>query len=251
MPQRLEGRVALVTGASSGIGRASAIAFAREGARVVVADTAEPGGHETVRLITEAGGEGRFARVDVSSAAEVEALVRTTLAAYGRLDCAHNNAGVVGPAGETHERDEVDWDRTLAVNLKGVWLCMRQEIAVMLDQGGGAIVNTASVAGLRGFPRHAAYAASKHAVVGLTRTAALEYAGVGLRVNCVCPGFIRTGMTAPMLTPEIEERINQLEPMGRIGRPEEVAETVLWLCSDAASFVTGHALVVDGGLAAR
>jgi len=249
----LAGRVALVTGAASGIGRAAALAFAREGARVVVSDVAAEGGDETVRLIKAAGGEAGFVRADISREADVTAMVDETVGRFGRLDCAFNNAGIPGEQARTADYGADTWARVLAVNLTGVWLCMKAEIPRMLAQGGGAIVNTASVAGLQGFARHAAYTVSKHGVVGLTRTAALEYAREGLRINAVCPGYIRTGMTGPFLAsqPGLEERVSQIEPIGRIGTPEEVAEAVVWLCSDAASFVTGHIMPVDGGLTAR
>jgi len=252
-PAGLDGKVALVTGAGSGIGRATARAFARRGARVLVSDVAVEAGEETVKLIAGASGVARFVRADVASEADVERLIAAALSAYGRLDCAHNNAGVPGAEAKTADYPQADWDRVIAVNLTGVWLCMKHEIRQMLAQGGGAIVNTASVAGLQGFARYSAYTASKHAVVGLTKTAALEYARSGIRVNAVCPGYIRTGMTQPMLDrhPGLEERVSSIEPLGRIGRPEEIAETVVWLCSDAASFVTGLAMPVDGGLMAR
>ena len=253
MAGRLDGKIALVTGGSSGIGRASALAFAREGAKVVVADVTAEGGQETVRLIKEAGGEARFLKVDVARAAEVETLITQTVAAYGRLDCAYNNAGIEGAFVSTTEYPEADWDRVLAINLKGVWLCMKYEIAQMLQQGGGAIVNTASGAGLVGVAGLSAYVASKHGVVGLTKTAALEYAKAGIRVNAVCPGVIQTPMVARLTSqrPEMAEALVAAEPMGRTGKPEEIAEAVVWLCSEAASFVTGHAMSVDGGYVAR
>ena len=253
MAGRLDGKIALVTGGSSGIGRASALAFAREGAKVVVADVTAEGGQETVRLIKEAGGEARFLKVDVARAAEVETLITQTVAAYGRLDCAYNNAGIEGAFVSTTKYPEADWDRVLAINLKGVWLCMKYEIAQMLQQGGGAIVNTASGAGLVGVAGLSAYVASKHGVVGLTKTAALEYAKAGIRVNAVCPGVIQTPMVARLTSqrPEMAEALVAAEPMGRTGKPEEIAEAVVWLCSEAASFVTGHAMSVDGGYVAQ
>ena len=249
MAGRLDGKVALVTGAASGIGRASALAFAREGASVVVADLNVEGGQETVRLIRAAGGQAIFAQADVSAAPEVEALIDKTVQTYGRLDCAHNNAGILGSRAATADCTEEQWDRTIAVNLKGIWLCMRYEIPQMLKQGAGAIVNTASAAGLfgiRGFP---AYAASKHGVAGLTKVAALDYVRAGIRVNAVCPGFVDTPMVVG-LAAESSQRDAPV-PAGRLGTPEEVAEAVVWLCSDAASYVTGHAMVVDGAMTAQ
>jgi NAD(P)-dependent dehydrogenase (short-subunit alcohol dehydrogenase family) len=205
-----------------------------------------------VRLVKGAGGEARFTRVDVTRAAEVRDLVEATVAVYGRLDCAFNNAGVPGAEALTADYPDDAWDHVLAVNLTAVWRCMREEIRQMLPQGGGAIVNTASVAGLRGLRRASAYVAAKHGVVGLTKTAALEYARAGLRVNAVCPGFIETGMTRPFLDrPGVLDRVSHVEPVGRVGQPAEVAEAVVWLCSDAAAFVTGLAMPVDGGLTAR
>ncbi len=254
MPGRLEGKVTLITGAGSGIGRATALACACEGARLVVADRVVAGGQETVAMIEQEGGEATFVQVDVTQADEVEALVAQVVATYGRIDCAHNNAGIEGQLARTADYLEDDWDRVIAVNLKGVWLCMKHEIPPMLQQGGGAIVNTASLAGLVGARRLSAYVASKHGVVGLTKTAALEYAKAGIRINAVCPGIIHTSMVERMYLdqrPELEARLIATEPIGRLGQPEEVAQAVLWLCSDAASFVTGHTMTVDGGLYAE
>lgn len=243
------GKVTLVTGASSGIGRATALAFAREGAKVVVSDVAVEGGQETVRLIRNAGGEAIFLKADVSRTAEVEALVQQTVATYGRLDCAHNNAGIEGRVGRVADDDDDNWDRVIAINLTGVRLCMKYEIRQMLTQGGGAIVNTASGAGLVGIRGSSAYVASKHGVIGLIKTAALEYAKSGIRVNAVCPGVIQTPMVERITqaSPRATAAMAAMHPMGRTGKPEEIAEAVLWLCSDAASFVTGHSLSVDGG----
>jgi len=246
------GKVALVTGGGSGIGRASALTFAREGAKVVVADVAVEGGEETARLIQQHGGEAVFVKADVSRAAEVEALVARAVQTYGRLDCAHNNAGIEGAAATVVDYAEDAWERVIAINLKGVWLCMKYEIPQLLKQGGGALVNTASTAGLVGYRGGSAYVASKHGVVGLTKTAALEYAKAGVRVNAVCPGAIDTPMMGRLTghRPQRAERMAAAEPVGRMGRPEEIAEAVVWLCSEAASFVTGHAMAVDGGLTA-
>jgi len=251
----LHGRVALVTGAASGIGRASALALAAAGARVVVTDVTVDAGRETVDLLEAAGGDAIYVAADVSQAGEVQRLVTTAVQTYGRLDCAHNNAGIEGtvPVGTPfHEYPEAEWDRVLAINLKGVWLCMQAEIGQMLTQGGGAIVNTASVAGLVG-GFGADYTASKHGVVGLTREAALEYASRGIRVNAVCPGVIRTPMADRVFTrrPELQQAWLASEPIGRFGTPDEIAAAVAWLCSDAASFLTGVALPVDGGWVAR
>ena len=256
MARQFEGKVALVTGAGSGIGRASALAFAREGARVLVADIDVAGGEETVRRVGQAGDEARFIQADVTRADEVHALIAATVDAYGRLDYAHNNAGIEGRAGiPFHEYPDEIWDRVLSVNLTGVFLCLKQEIKHMLGAGGGAIVNTASVAGLTG-SRLGAYTASKFGVVGLTKLTAVEYAPAGIRVNAVCPGVIRTPMVeraffepAPERS-QAEARYAALHPLGRLGTPEEVAAAVIWLCSDAASFVTGLAMTVDGGMLA-
>ncbi len=248
-----EGKVALVTGAGSGIGRATALVFAREGAKVVVADIVVEGGQETVQQIEVAGGEAIFVKADVSQAADVETLIAKTVETYGRLDCAFNNAGIEGGMKLTIDCTKEEFDRTIAVNLTGVWLCMKYEIQQMLSQGSGAIVNTASAAGLVGFPSLPDYVASKHGVVGLTKTAALEYAKSGIRVNAVCPGVIQTPMVerGAQLSPGFDELAVSMEPVGRFGQPSEIGEAVVWLCSDAASFVTGHPMVVDGGLVAQ
>jgi len=253
MAGRLARKVALVTGGSSGIGRATAQIFAREGARVVVADVVVDGGEETVRLIKAAGGEAIFVKTDVANPADAEAMVKKAVETYGRLDCAFNNAGIEGVVQPTVEYGETHWDRVLAVNLKGVWLCMKYELQQMLTQGSGAIVNTASIAGLVGLPGFSAYVAAKHGVNGLTKTAALEYAKSGIRVNAVCPGAIRTPMfeRGARTIPGIEEQTVAMEPIGRMAAPEEVGEAVVWLCSDAASFVTGLPMAVDGGWVAQ
>ncbi len=253
MSEQFSGKVVLVTAAGSGIGRASAQAFANEGASVVVADVGIEGGEETVRFIKNAGGEATFIQADVSKAREVEALVRRAVEIYGRFDYAINNAGIEGEEAGTIDHSEEVWDRVLAINLKGVWLCMKYEIPEMLKQGGGAIVNTSSVAGLIGSAGKVAYTASKHGVVGLTKAVALEFAKQGIRVNAVCPGIVRTPMVERILAtyPGVEAYLTALEPVGRIAAPEEVAQTVVWLCSDAASFVTGVPLPVDGGWTAQ
>jgi NAD(P)-dependent dehydrogenase (short-subunit alcohol dehydrogenase family) len=250
MTGRLDGKVALVTGGSSGIGRATALAFAREGAKVVIADVAIEGCHDTATQIREAGGDALCVETDVSKADQVKALIDEIVETYGRLDYAFNNAGIEGEQAPTADCAEENWDRVIGINLRGVWLCMKHEIPQMLKQGGGAIVNMSSVAGLVGFPNIPAYTASKHGVLGLTKTAALEYAKQGIRVNAVCPGVIRTAMVERFVggDPEAEAQLTASEPIGRMGTPEEVAEAVVWLCSDAASFVTGHPMVVDGGL---
>ncbi len=249
----LENKVALVTGGGSGIGRACALAFAREGAKVVVADVQVRGGEETVQMIKEAGGDSIFVKTDVSKIADVEALVKTAIDTYGRLDCAINNAGIEGIIARTADYTEENWDRVIGINLKGVWLCMKYEIPEILKQGGGAIVNMASVAALVGFQEMPAYCASKGGIMQLTKVAALEYAKAGIRVNAVCPGVIRTPMVDRVTggSPEAEEQFTAMEPVGRLGTPEEIAESAVWLCSDAASFVTGHPMVVDGGLIAQ
>ena len=252
MTRRMEGKVALVTGAGSGIGRASAIAFARDGAKVIVSDVDVEGGEETTRLIKSDAGQAAFLKCDVSKAHEVETLVRKAVESFGRLDCAHNNAGIAGSPAPCADCTEETWDRTLDINLKGVWLCMKYEIRQMVKQGGGAVVNTASTAGLVGAKGSPAYAAASHGVVGLTKSAALEYAEAGVRVNAVCPGVTRTPMIERWTRskPQVEAQMVARVPLRRMATPEEVAETVVWLCSDGASFITGHALAVDGGVVA-
>ena len=252
MSGRFQGKVALVTGGNSGIGRATAQAFAREGAKVVIAARRASEGDETVGMINQANGEAIFVKTDVSKASDVEALMQKTVETYGRLDCAFNNAGVYGIEVPVHEYTEEDWEYVMDINLKGVWLCMRSEIRQMLKHGGGAIVNDSSTSGLVGGQRESAYVASKHGVIGLTKSAALEYAMDGIRVNAVCPGWIRTPMVESIVStsPEREALAISKEPVGRMGTPEEVAEAVVWLCSDAASFVTGHSMAVDGGILA-
>lgn len=246
---RLEGKIALVTGGGSGIGRATALACAREGAEVVVADIDPGSASGTVDLIREAGGRAWAVPVDVSRGEEVRALLEAIRERYGRLDCAHNNAGITGGAFLTGLYPEEEWDRVLGINLKGVWLCMKYELALMAPRSHGVIVNTSSGAGLAGLPYQCAYAASKHAVIGLSKTAASEYARHGIRVNVVCPGFIDTGLTRQVLAkkPALEEKYKARVPLGRFGTDEEVAEAVVWLFSEASSFVIGHTLVVDGG----
>ena len=245
----LDGKVAIVTGAAAGIGRSSALTFAREGARVVVADVDVPGSEQTVELVEAAGGEAIAVEVDVSDRAQVAAMVRTTMERFGRLDCAHNNAGVASGGRPIAEFDDDDWDRVIGIMLTGVFLCMKREIPAMLDSGGGAIVNTASGAGLIGFAGQAAYVAAKHGVIGLTKVAALDYGAAGVRVNAICPGTARTPMVdaAVAADPALAEHLVGLHPIGRIGTPEEIAEAAVWLCTDAASFVLGAALPVDGG----
>ncbi len=249
MMRPLEGKATLVTGAASGIGRATALAFARAGARLVVADVDANGGEATAAAARAEGADAAFVRCDVRSGADVEAVVTATVDRFGRLDCAFNNAGIEGdlaPIGETSEEVAA---RVLDVNLMGVWRCLHAELPRMAAQGGGSIVNTASVAGLIGAGGLAPYVASKHGVLGLTKTAALEYATSGIRVNAVCPGVIQTPMLDRLeaARPGVVEALLAVKPMGRLGSPDEVAAAVVWLCSDAASFTTGHALTVDGG----
>jgi NAD(P)-dependent dehydrogenase (short-subunit alcohol dehydrogenase family) len=245
-----ENKVIIVTGAGSGIGRATALAFAQEGAKVVVSDFHEQEGQETVSQIRSLGAEAYFIKCDVSQEPQVKELVEKTIQKYGRLDCAYNNAGIEGAPSSTVECSSENWDRTIDTNLKGVWLCMKYEIPEMLKHGKGSIVNCSSIAGLVGFETIPAYVASKHGVIGLTETAALEFAKKNIRVNAVCPGAIHTPMLDRFTKGEEQQMANQ-DPMGRIGRPEEIAESVLWLCSDKASYVTGQSLAVDGGWVAH
>ena len=249
MEKIFEGKVAIVTGGASGIGKATAVAFASRGARVVVADVQD--GTETLALIKKAGGEGIFVKCDVSQESDVKALVEKTIQTYGRLDFGVNNAGTEGVQTPLQDLTEKDWDRTIGINLKGIWLCMKHEIPYLLKQGKGAIVNTASIAGVVGFANMAAYVSSKHGVVGLTKVAALELAKTNIRVNALCPGVIHTPMVDRALSPELETAYNAMIPQGRMGQPEEMANTIVFLCSDAASYVNGHAMVADGAWVAQ
>ncbi|MFC7228779.1 glucose 1-dehydrogenase [Salinirubellus salinus] len=241
--------VAVVTGAGSGIGRETARRFAREGASVVVADVDEDGGHDTVEMIGDDGGEATFVRTDVSDQGEVDRMVQTALDEYGGLDFAHNNAGIEGDNAPLADDTEENWDAVIDVNLKGVWRCMQAEIPAMLERGGGRIVNTASISGQTG-SGGAPYVASKHGVIGLTRKAAVDYSGENIRVNAVCPGIIQTPMIdrAQEDSAELLEQMTAATPAGRLGQPEEIASAVVWLCSDGASYVMGHPFTIDGAL---
>jgi NAD(P)-dependent dehydrogenase (short-subunit alcohol dehydrogenase family) len=243
------GKVALVTGGSSGIGRACAIAFAREGAKVVICDRNLEKGEETVKLVREAGSDGLFIQTDVAQEADVKAMVEDTITTFNRLDYACNNAGIEQFVTPITEQTAETFDQIMNINVKGVWLGIKYQIPQMLKNGGGAIVNISSTAGLVGFPGLAIYSASKHAVLGLTKCAALEYAKSGIRVNAICPGAIQTEMIERFaeVNPEMVEQIKQIHPIGRFGKPEEIADAVVWLCSDKASFMTGHSLAIDGG----
>ncbi len=254
MKSRLDGKTALVTGGSSGIGRATALAFSQAGASVVIADVNIERGEQAVAAITSEGGDAFFIQADITTAKDVESMIKDAVERYGRVDCAFNNAGIEGVVGvPIHEALESDWDRVIDINLKGVWLCLQHEIRQMRRQGAGAIVNTASIAGLVGGTFGAAYFASKHGVVGLSKAAAVENGVSNIRVNAVCPGVIKTEMADRLLdnNPQRAELVAAQHPVGRLGTPEEVAEMVVWLCSDAASFVTGQAIAVDGGYVAQ
>ncbi len=253
MSKTLTGKVALVTGGASGIGRATALRLAREGGRVVIADVDQVGGEETAGLVSGLGGNAAFIRADVSKTADVSAAVDMAVQQFGRLDLAVNCAGVLGSGASMIDFTEDDWDEVMGINLKGTWLCMKHEIPAMMQSGGGAIVNLSSIAGLVGSQHSPAYAASKHGVVGLSKTAALQYAPHNIRVNCICPSAVLSPMLETLVTrnPQVGAKLKASQPNGRFANPAEIAEVAVWLCSDAASFVTGTALPVDGGYTAQ
>ncbi|NEQ40992.1 MAG: SDR family oxidoreductase [Okeania sp. SIO3I5] len=249
--KEFEGKVALITGGSSGIGRATALAFAQKGAKIVIASRREKESQETVAMIKEIGSEAIFVKTNISQAIEVENLVNQTINTYGRLDYAFNNAGVEGILGPSIEQTESNWNHIIDINLKGVWLSMKYQIPEMLKNGGGAIVNNTSVAGLIGIANFSIYCASKHGVIGLTKAVALEQATAGIRINSICPGLIQTDMAYRIIGKDDDSKFKAqfmaAHPIGRFGKSEEIANPVVWLCSDAASFITGHSLTIDGG----
>lgn len=248
---RLKGKIALITGGGSGIGRAACLLFAREGAKVVIADYVAEGGNETVRQIKAAGGEAAFVQADVSKSTDVQNMIATTVKTYGRVDVLFNNAGIEGPSAKIANYKEEDWDRVIAIDLTAVYLGMKYVIPEMLKQGGGVIISTASVAGLVGFPGSGAYAAAKAGVINMTRMVALEYADKNIRVNCICPGIIETPMVDRVLGNRPREGVVKAEPIGRLGRPEDIANAALFLASDESSFATGAPFIIDGGYVAR
>jgi NAD(P)-dependent dehydrogenase (short-subunit alcohol dehydrogenase family) len=251
--KEFQNKVAIVVGGTTGIGRAAAVAYAREGAKVVVAGRRAAEGEETVRLLGAEGGEGIFVTIDVSKAVQVKELVERTLQKFGRLDFAFNNAGIEQVSSPFLEQDEETFDRVVDINAKGVWLCMKYEIPAMLKTGGGSIVNTASVLGVIGIPGNEIYVASKHAVIGLTKSAAVEFGKQGIRVNAILPGVVDTDMYKRFAgdKPEFRAQMTAMHPIGRIGKPEDMAEAAIWLSSSKSSFVTGHSLMVDGGYTAQ
>lgn len=252
MQKRFYNKTALVTGAGSGIGRSAALAFAKEGANVLVSDINPQGGEETVQMIRKSGGEAHFVQCDVSQSVQVEKLIKTAVDKFDRLDYAVNNAGVSMRPASTVEIDEAEWDRVININLKSVWLCMKYEIPNMQKIGGGSIINISSLAGIRGKEGTLAYTASKHGVIGMTKTAALEYAKEGIRINAICPGLTDSGMTAGLDNyPDLAQQLIAQIPMGRMGQSQNIADAVVWLCDNTASFITGHVLVIDGGQTIR
>ena len=253
MTKQFSGKVALVTGGASGLGRVSAIALAKEGAQIAVSDIAVSEGEATVQMITQAGGRAVFVKADVTKSNEVEAMVQETVKVFGRLDFALNNAGIDGVRARTADYPEEVWRQVIDLDLTGVFLCMKSELPIMVKQGSGVIVNMSSVAGVTGFPGHAAYTASKHGVIGLTKTAAIDYAKAGIRVNAICPAYTHTPMLTRMLKqhPDLEAKLISRVPLRRLGSAEEIAQAVIYLFSVAAAFITGHSLVMDGGILAE